>query len=148
MIVYFAADHAGFELKQTLLKYVRDELNYTVEDCGAHTYAPDDDYPILIRKAALAVAGDPEAKAIILGGSGEGEAIEANRHSGVRAAVYYGGNPKILSLSREHNNANVLSLGARFLSSEEAQSAVKLWLLTEFSNEERHQRRITMLDTK
>ena len=85
-------------------------------------------------------------KAIILGGSGQGEDMVANKFEGVRAAEYYGGNLEIVKLSREHNDANVLSLGARFLSLEEAKEAVKLWLETPFSNEERHARRISEIE--
>lgn len=148
MKIYFATDHAGFELKNTLLPYVKDELGYEVEDCGAHTLDADDDYPDFIRKAANAVAGNPEnAKAIILGGSGQGEAIVSNRVSGVRAGTYYGGNLDIVRLSREHNDSNVLSLGAHFLSPEDAKEAVKLWLETDFSGDERHVRRINKIDT-
>lgn len=144
--IYFAADHAGFDLKNTLLAYVRDELGYAVEDCGAHELAPEDDYPPIIADAARAVSNDPVGtRAIILGGSGQGEAIAANRHVNVRAAVYYGGNPEIVALSREHNNANILSLGARFLTEDEAKAAVALWLATPFSNEPRHQRRNELL---
>lgn len=144
--IYFAADHAGFELKNTLLAYVRDELGYAVEDCGAHELDPEDDYPPIIADAAQAVSNDPVGtRAIILGGSGQGEAITANRHANVRAAVYYGGNLEIVALSREHNDANILSLGTRFLTEDEAKAAVALWLATPFSNEPRHQRRNALL---
>lgn len=146
MIVYFASDHAGFELKNTLLAYVRDDLGFEVVDCGAPSYDADDDYPDFITLAAQAVSEAPDGhRAIILGGSGQGEAMCANRFKGVRAAVYYGGQPEIVTLSREHNNANVLSLGARFLKEGEAKEAVHLWLTTEFSQDERHHRRIQKL---
>ena len=145
MKVYFATDHAGFELKNTLLAYVEEELGFETEDCGAYELDETDDYPVFIKKAAEVVSDDPEnRRAIILGGSGEGEAMVANKFAYVRAAVYYGGTLDIVSLSREHNNANVLSLGARFLSPEEAKKAVELWLSTAFSGEERHVRRINM----
>ena len=144
MRILFGTDHAGFELKETLVPFVRDELGYEVEDCGAHAYNPDDDYPGLIRNAIAKM--EEEDMAIVLGGSGTGEAIVANKHAGVRAAVYYGGNTDIVKLSREHNNANVLSLGARFLSESEAKEAVQLWLSTQFSNEERHVRRINDIE--
>jgi ribose 5-phosphate isomerase B len=146
MTIYFATDHAGFALKNALLAYVRDELGYTVEDCGAHEENPEDDYPDFISKAAQAVSGDPHnSRAIILGGSGQGEAMCANRFSYVRATVYYGGNPEIITLSREHNDANILSLGARFLSEGEAKEVVQKWLTTDFSKEERHVRRLAKL---
>lgn len=145
-MIYFAADHAGFELKEALVAYVAG-LGYEVEDCGAFSLDPNDDYPAFMQKAGDAVAASPLAhKAIILGGSGQGEAIVANRIPGVRAVVYYGGNPAIVRLSREHNDANVLSLGARFLTLDEAQNAVRLWLDTDFSGDERHIRRIAAID--
>jgi ribose 5-phosphate isomerase B len=149
MKVYFAADHAGFELKNELLNFVRGELNLDVEDCGATSFDEADDYPSIILRAASALAIDLQNKkkslAIILGGSGQGEAMMANRLFLVRAAVYYGGSLEILKLSREHNDANCLSLGARFLSVDEAKDAVHVWLTVQFSNEARHKRRIELL---
>lgn len=147
MKIYFATDHAGFELKNSLVAYVRDELGYDVIDCGAYTYDETDDYPGFIHKAARSVSHDPEnVRAIILGKSGEGEAMAANRCPHVRAAVYYGGPDDIVKLSRQHNDANVLSLGAGFLSEEDAKRVVALWLQTEFSGEARHRRRINDLE--
>ncbi|HEX4799354.1 MAG TPA: RpiB/LacA/LacB family sugar-phosphate isomerase [Candidatus Paceibacterota bacterium] len=149
MKIYFATDHAGFALKEILLPYVRDVLGYEVEDCGAFLYDEGDDYPEYIRIAARHVAQNPDGcRAIILGGSGQGEAMVANRHGGVRATVYYGGNQEIITLSREHNDANVLSLGARFLSPEDAKDVVRTWLSLPFSEEERHIRRIHTIDTQ
>ena len=146
MKVYFATDHAGFHLKNAVLAFVRDELGYAVEDCGAYEENAEDDYPDFIKKAAQAVSSDPNnSRAIILGGSGQGEAMCANRFSHVRATVYYGGNPEIITLSRGHNDANVLSLGARFLSPDDAQEVVRKWLSTDFSGEERHLRRLAKL---
>ncbi len=146
MTIYLATDHAGFALKNELLAFVRDELQYEVVDCGAVTFDPEDDYPDFINIAAQAVSEKPEErKAIILGGSGQGEAIVANKFPGVRAALYYGGNLDIVKLSREHNDANVLSLGARFMSVDEAKNAVRSWLATDFSHEARHIRRIEKL---
>jgi ribose 5-phosphate isomerase B len=148
MKIYFASDHAGFELKQALMEMVTEEMGFAVEDCGAFVLDPNDDYPDFVKAAAAAVSDNPEENlAIILGGSGMGEAIVANRFVGVRAAVYYGGNPEIVSLSREHNDSNVLSLGARFLTEEEAREAVTLWLEAPFSGEERHIRRIEKIDS-
>lgn len=145
-MIYLASDHAGFELKEKLKAYLR-ELGYEVKDFGAFALDAADDYPDFIALAAQAVSEDPDnSRAIILGGSGQGEAMVANRFSGVRAAVYYGGDEKIIALSREHNDANVLSLGARFLTEEEAKRAVKLLLETPFSGEERHARRIKKIE--
>lgn len=150
MKVYFAADHAGFELKNDLINFVRGELNFSVEDCGAFENDPQDDYPQIISVAARALLEDMQngikSCAIILGGSGEGEAMVANRFSHVRAAVYYGGSEDILRVSRGHNDANVLSLGARFLSPEEAKNAVHIWLMAPFSGDDRHVRRIAEID--
>lgn len=146
MKICIASDHAGFELKQTLIPFL-ESLGHEVIDYGAKALNPDDDYPEFISQGVLGVFDDLEnTKAIIIGGSGQGEAIVANRLPGIRAAVYYGGNLDIIKLSREHNDANVLSLGARFLSTAEAQEAVKLWLETSFNREERHVRRITQID--
>ena len=147
MKIYLATDHAGFGLKEKLKTFLRGE-GHQVEDCGAFAYSPDDDYPDFIRLAAAAVSADPEgSRAIILGGSGQGEAIAANRFLGVRAVVYYGGRPEIIKLSREHNDANVLSFGARFVGDEEALQAARDWLAAPFSGEERHRRRIRKLDS-
>ncbi|OHA10324.1 MAG: ribose-5-phosphate isomerase [Candidatus Sungbacteria bacterium RIFCSPLOWO2_02_FULL_47_9] len=144
-MIYLATDHAGFELKEMLKQYLL-ELNYEVKDFGAFELDIDDDYPDFIRLAAEAVSKNPKDKAVILGGSGQGEAIVANRYKGVRAVVYYGGSSKVLTLSRVHNDSNVLSLGARFLTEAKAKRAVKIWLETEFQNEERHMRRIKKID--
>jgi len=147
MLIVFASDHAGFELKKTLVAYVRDELGYQVQDAGTDMFDPEDDYPLYIRRASEKVARDPESiRGIILGGSGQGEAMQANRSFGVRAAVFYGGSLDIVRLSREHNDANILSLGARFLSPEEAKEAVKLWLATEKKTDEKYDRRNAMMD--
>jgi len=143
--LYVGADHAGFELKEELVSFLRAE-GYEVEDKGAHTFEALDDYPDFIRPVAEAVAQDEQARGIILGGSGQGEAMCANRVKGVRAVVYYGGAVDIVVLSREHNNANILSLGARFIETDEAKEVVKLWLATPFSGEEKHARRIGKLD--
>ncbi len=144
--IYFATDHAGFELKNILVDYVKNTLGYTVEDCGPMVFDPDDDYPDFISQAAQKVSKAPTCKAIILGGSGQGEAIVANRFSHVRAAVYYGGPDEIVKLSREHNDANILSLGARFLTQQKAKEVVQLWLETPFSKDERHIRRIKKIE--
>jgi len=145
MKIALATDHAGFELKETLKAYLS-EAGHEVMDCGAMALDPNDDYPDFIRVAAEKVASGEVECGIILGGSGQGEAIAANRVPGVRAVVYYGEPTDILRLSREHNDANVLSLGARFLATDEAKQAVTTWLATPFSGDERHMRRIAKLD--
>ena len=114
MKIHLATDHAGLELKEKVKLYLSD-LNYEVIDHGAYEYDALDDYPDFIFPCANAVSNDPESKGIILGGSGQGEAMAANRIKGCRAAVFYSGPKEIVTLSREHNNANILSLGARFM---------------------------------
>jgi ribose 5-phosphate isomerase B len=145
MTIYLASDHAGFELKNRL-KTLLKELGYAVRDEGAFAFVSDDDYPDFVKIAAKQVSSDPLSRGIVIGGSGQGEAIVANREKSVRAVVYYGGPLEVITLSRIHNDANVLSLGARFLTAEEAIEAVKLWLGTDFPAEERHIRRIRKID--
>ncbi|MBI3035013.1 RpiB/LacA/LacB family sugar-phosphate isomerase [Candidatus Woesearchaeota archaeon] len=139
--IFLGADHAGFELKEHVKKHLV-RLGMKVQDMGAHKFDFKDDYPDFIVPTAKKVAENPDNKGIIFGASGQGEAIAANKIKGVKAALYYGGNMEIVRLSRTHNNANMLSLGARFLTKEEAIEAVGLWLKTDFSNEARHIRRI------
>lgn len=147
MKIYIATDHAGYEMKEALASYIEKDLGYTVADMGAHQNDANDDYPDFIALVAQEVSHDPAgSRGIVLGGSGQGEAIVANRYPKVRAVVYYGGTLDIIKLSREHNNANVLSLGARFLSLNEAKAAVKLWLETNFGEEERHARRLQKIE--
>lgn len=146
MRIYLGTDHAGFDLKEKLKVYLQD-LGYEIEDMGNFVFEQNDDYPDFILPVAKKIAEDPENnRGIILGGSGQGEAMAANRIKGVRAAVVYNFNDEIIRLSREHNDANVLSLGARFISEDEAREAVKFWLETEFSNDECHKRRIEKID--
>ena len=144
MKIHLATDHAGLELKEKVKLYLSD-LNYEVIDHGAYEYDALDDYPDFIFPCAKAVSNDIESKGIILGGSGQGEAMAANRVKGVRAAVFYNGPDEIIKLSRQHNNANILSLGARFLSEEEMYKIIEVWLSTDFESG-RHQRRIEKLD--
>ena len=118
---------------------------YDVTDHGAHEYDALDDYPDFIFPCARAVAADSSSRGIILGGSGQGEAMAANRVKGVRAAVFYNGPEEIIKLSREHNNANILSLGARFMSEEEIYKIIELWFEEPFEGG-RHERRIAKLD--
>ncbi len=156
MKIYLATDHAGFSLKGKIKKFLIG-AGYEVEDCGAFKLDSGDDYPDFIHKAAKAVSKNPKSsRAIIFGGSGQGEAMVANRYRRVRAAVYYGpasaeaaagkGSLDIVKLSREHNDTNVISLGARFLTERQALRAVSLWLKTPFSKTKRHARRIKKID--
>jgi ribose 5-phosphate isomerase B len=145
MKLFISSDHAGFEMKSRLIESLQSN-DYEVLDLGPDKYNPEDDYPDFVAPVALAVASNADSRGIIIGGSGQGEAICANRFNGVRAVVYYGGNENIIELSRKHNDSNVLSLGARFLNFNEAASAAQRWLQTPFSYEERHIRRIKKLD--
>lgn len=141
MKIHLATDHAGFAHKEALKAYLL-ERGHEVIDHGAIEIDERDDYPVFVSLASKALIADPESKAIVFGGSGQGEAMVANRYKGVRCAVYYGGPKDILTFSRAHNDANMLSIGARFMSYEEVSEAVDFWLDTEFSNDERHIRRL------
>lgn len=143
--VYLATDHAGFELKNIIKDWLLAE-GFDLTDCGAFEYDPLDDYPKFIKTASEIVAKDDTACAIIFGGSGQGEAMSANRFRGVRATVYYGGDEALIRLSREHNHANVLSLGARFVEADLAKRVIWNWLHTPPSGDEKHARRIALLD--
>ena len=145
-MIYLASDHRGFQLKERIKDWLT-VWHQEYVDCGATHYDPTDDYVGFVAIAAEKVSEDPVGnRGIVLGATGQGEAMVANRRRGVRAAVLYNYNEDIVKLSREHNAANVLSLGASFLSEEDAKSAIKLWLDTPFSNEERHIRRIAAID--
>lgn len=140
MKVYLASDHAGFELKKHLTSFLEAE-GYDVEDIGPHTFDAGDDYPDYMFPLAEKVR-ESGAFGIALGGSGQGEAIALNKVEGVRAGVWYGGDKEIVKLLREHNDARILSLGARFISSAEAEEVVQLFISTSFSDDERHVRRL------
>lgn len=145
MKIYLATDHAGFDMKEEIKSALLDE-GFEVQDCGAYAYEEKDDYPDYIKLASEAVSNDPEnTRGIILGGSGQGEAMLANKFPRVRAVVFYGSQGEIITLSREHNDANILSIGARFLTVEEAKRIVKIWLRTEFTHDERHVRRLAKI---
>lgn len=142
MKVVLASDHAGFEYKKELLTFL-EEMGVETIDVGAHTYDELDDYPEFIANAAHEVSAHPDTTiAIILGGSGQGEAILANRFPEVRAAVYNTNNIEIARLAREHNDANILSIGARFVTLDQAKEAVKEFMLTPLNEDEKYARRI------
>jgi len=145
MKIYIGSDHAGYELKEKLKAYMQ-SLNIEVVDKGAFSLNINDDYPDFIVPVAEAVVKDPGSLGIILGGSGEGEQISANKIYGARAIEYYGGNLEIVRLGREHNDANILSLGARFVSDDEAENAIEIFINTPFTNDERHVRRIEKIN--
>lgn len=139
MKVYLGTDHAGFELKEKIKSYLQ-KNGYEIEDCGAFGFDKNDDYPDFIAKATINVSKNPNSKGIVFGKSGAGECIVANKIKGIRAVL--GFNKENVELSRLHNDANVLSLGSAFIDIDTAKELVKIFLETQFSNEERHKRRI------
>jgi ribose 5-phosphate isomerase B len=161
MKIALATDHTGYEQLKLLQEFLQ-QLGHQCHDYGPKSLSPDDDYPDFILPAAKAVAEGECDKGIIIGGSGQGEAMAANKVKGVRCALFYGPavprkvidasgrtshNPyEIIKLSREHNDANMLSLAARFVTVEDMKHVIKLWLETDFSGAQRHQRRINKLN--
>lgn len=140
--IHVAADHAGFELKNVVKAWLLLE-GFSVIDNGTCELDQEDDYPDYVSLAAAAVSKRPTTtKALIFGGSGQGEAMLANRYPQVRATVFYGGDPAIVTLGREHNDSNILSIGARFVSHDEAKNVIWLWLMTPSSEKEKYLRRI------
>ena len=144
MKIHLATDQAGLDLKNTIRNFLI-EQGHEVKDNVSHEYDPLDDYRDFIFPCAKAVEADIESRGIILGGSGQGEAMAANRVKGVRAAVYYNGPDEIIKLSRQHNNANILSLVARFMTEDVIYKVINLWLVEPFGGG-RHKRRIEKLD--
>ncbi len=161
MKVYLATDHAGFELKEKVKGFLQKE-GYKIEDCGAYQYDSNDDYPDFISKAAEKVSKDPQNnKGIIFGGSGQAEMMVANKFKGIRCALFYAAavpvraadvtgrmsvDPyEMIRLTREHNNANMLSLSGKFMKVKDAEKAVELFLNTPFPGDERHARRIAKI---
>jgi ribose 5-phosphate isomerase B len=142
MRVYLGSDHAGFELKQHIIEHLKDGGREPI-DCGAFTYDADDDYPAFCIAAALHTVGDPGSLGIVLGGSGNGEQISANKVPGVRCAL--GWNTETASLAREHNDAQVIGIGARMHTVAQALEIVDAFINTPFSEGERHRRRIEIL---
>ena len=142
MRVYLGSDHAGFELKNHLVEWLK-EAGHEPVDCGPHIYDAQDDYPPFCLRAAERTAADPEALGIVIGGSGNGEAIAANKVKGVRAALAW--STETATLGRQHNNANVISVGARMHSLDEATKFVEVFVATPFSEDPRHIRRIDMI---
>jgi ribose 5-phosphate isomerase B len=137
--VYLGSDHAGFELKGRLIAWLR-EAGHEPVDCGPSSYQPDDDYPVYVLRAARAVVDDPGSLGIVIGGSGNGEQIASNKVPGIRAALAW--TTETAQLARQHNNANVLSLGARMYSDEDALEFAKTFVATPFSQDSRHARRL------
>ena len=153
MKIFIGTDHAGYVLKEKLVTSLKGE-GHEVIDKGAYEYNEHDDYPDFVIPVAQEVSKDPDnSRGIVMGATGQGEAIVANKFSHVRAVVYYGegksvvdDEANIIVRSREHNNSNILSLGARYLREEEMMSAVDLWLNTSYTGTERHVRRLAKID--
>lgn len=160
MKVFIASDHAGFELKEHLREFLISK-GYEVEDCGAYKFDKDDDYPDFISKAAEGVAKNSDSMGIVIGGSGNAEAMTANKFRNIRCALFYApavaigsvditgktstDSFEIVRLAREHNDANMLSLSARFMDRSMAEKAVEMFLTTKFPGDERHVRRINKI---
>jgi ribose 5-phosphate isomerase len=142
MRVHIASDHAGYELKAIAITHLENN-GHEVIDHGALTYDPQDDYPSFCFEAAQATVNDPGSLGIVIGGSGNGEQIAANKVRGARAALAW--NLQTARLAREHNNANVVGIGARMHTTEEALEIIDAFLAEPYSNEPRHQRRIEIL---
>ncbi|USQ75456.1 ribose-5-phosphate isomerase [Ornithinimicrobium cryptoxanthini] len=142
MRIHIGGDHAAYDLQRELVRWLGEE-GHEVIDHGPDGYDELDDYPTFVLRAAEGVANDDGSLGIVLGGSGNGEQIAANKVTGIRAALAY--NVELAELARQHNDARVISIGARMNSVEEAKEMVRTFLETEFSGAERHQRRIDMM---
>jgi ribose 5-phosphate isomerase B len=146
-IIHLASDHAGFEHKEAIKEWLT-SMGMEVVDHGAKIYDGEDDFPDFISLAAAAVSTSSEdSYGLIFGGSGQGEAMLANRFPNVRATVFYGGDMGIIKLSRAHNDANVLSIGARFVSVEEVKKCLETWLNTPVLVDEKYRRRNQKIET-
>lgn len=142
MRIYLGSDHAGYELKGALVTRLA-ELGHEPIDCGPRAYLGDDDYPVYVLRAARRVSLDPGSLGVVIGGSGNGEQIAANKVAGVRAALAW--SEQTARLARLHNDASVLSLGARMHTIDEAVRFAEVFVGTSFSGEPRHARRIAMI---
>jgi ribose 5-phosphate isomerase B len=142
MRIHIGSDHAGLELKAALVEYLQTK-GHVVTDHGPHEYDAVDDYPDFCIPAAVATAADSASLGIVLGGSGNGEQIAANKVKGVRAALAW--SVETAKLARDHNNANVVGIGGRMHTIEECKSIIDAFVETPFSNDERHVRRINKI---
>lgn len=140
--LYIAADHAGFQLKKRLIRYIENELNLKIDDLGANEFDADDDYPDFIFPCAVETIKN-NGRCIVIGGSGNGEAIVANKVKGMRCALCH--STETAELSRQHNDANGIALGGRILTEDHAMAIVKTWLKTEFEGR-RHERRLKKIE--
>jgi ribose 5-phosphate isomerase B len=140
--VYLGSDHAGFELKAAIIAWLG-EAGHEAVDCGPASYDPQDDYPVYVMRAAKGAVEDPGSLGIVIGGSGNGEQIAANKVPGVRCALAW--SVETATLAREHNNAQVMGIGGRMHTVEQALEIIDAFLAAEWSKAERHQRRIDIL---
>ena len=145
MKIYIGSDHAGFEMKKDLISYLL-QNNHEIIDCGPKEYVHDDDYPDYVSIVADHISKEKNVIGIVIGRNGQGEAIVSNRFQNVRCAVFYGGSKHMITLSREHDDANMISLGSDFLTKDEAKRAVDLFLHVKFSGDPRHIRRIKKIE--
>jgi ribose 5-phosphate isomerase B len=143
MRVYLGSDHAGYELKQAIIEHLKSGGHEPI-DCGAYTYDAEDDYPAFCIAAAEKTVADPGSLGIVIGGSGNGEQIAANKVPGARCALAW--SVETASLARQHNNAQLIGIGGRMHTTEEALTFVDAFLATAWSEAPRHQRRIDILD--
>jgi len=143
MRVHIGGDHAAYDLKCTLVTFLQ-ARGYDVVDHGPQYFDAQDDYPVAVLRAAEAVSGDLGAFGIVLGGSGNGEQMAANKVRGIRAAL--ASNVELAELARKHNNAQILSIGARMNTADEAKAMVETFLTTPFGGDERHVRRLAMVE--
>jgi ribose 5-phosphate isomerase B len=142
MRIHIGGDHAAYELQQSLIAHL-ESAGHDVVNHGPFDYDAQDDYPVFVLRAAEAVAAEPGSRGVVLGGSGNGEQMAANKVIGVRAALAW--TAELAQLAREHNDAQVVSIGGRFTSDDVAKAIVDTFVATEFSDEERHGRRIGMV---
>lgn len=147
MKIIIGADHAGFALKERLVPWL-ESLGHIVSDIGAHELVDGDDYPDYVRPLVAELLKDDKARGIFCAGSGEGEAIAANRHKGIRAAVYNAHDLEVAKRVRTDNNANLLCIGSRFVGEGDARDAIEVFLSTKFDSQSRHARRLAKIDAK
>lgn len=146
-MIYLASDHRGYEMKEKIKVWLK-EWGNEFQDMGPLEYDPKDDYPDFVYRVGEKVSADPENSfGIVLGHTGQGEAIVANKYKHVRAVVYYGKLLEMVKLTKEHNHANVLSISATYTTEGEMKEAIKLWLDTKFTFEERHARRLREIES-
>ncbi|HLD51381.1 hypothetical protein A3K34_00255 [candidate division WWE3 bacterium RIFOXYC1_FULL_40_10] len=142
-MIYIASDHGGFGLKQTIIKFL-EVNNLAVEDIGPKVLSPDDDYPDYVKPLAEKIINDPESKGIVLCKNGVGVCMYANKFKGIRAGLSW--TPEHAKTSKSDDNTNVLALPALYISEDTALRTVESWLKTQFSNEERHIRRLRKIE--